>query len=164
VSETNGPKVEAFIAQLEAVPWFSRLGAPTPFDAAVARMHAWDDWPGPEEPAVDQLCTQGQELYDRIMAETDAEGELTALQKRVREVVIRLASPRVPYVPDQDAWYPPNAAVWQAVFSAGLIALCVKTGHDVPAELREQWCWFVRGHWPAGYASFGKTPGPLLIY
>jgi hypothetical protein len=155
--------LDAFLAQLEEVEWFSNLGAPTPPDARVVRMLDWDDWPGPEEPAVEKLTYQQQELLDRIMAETNESEELGALWDRVYETVFQRASPRVPYDPDQDAWHAPTAAVWSANWTAGLVALCLRTGRELPPELREQWRWFIRGHWPAGYASL-DDPGWLLVY
>jgi hypothetical protein len=163
MSPAIAPTVEAFLAQLENVSWFSNLGAPTPPDARVVRMLTWDDWPGPEEPAVLELFAREHELYERIIDERDADDGLMGLSKRVRKTVMRSASNNVPFDPDEDPWHAPSAAVWQAAYITELIALCLQTGRDVPPGLHEQWNWFVRGHWPAGCASL-DDPGWLLVY
>lgn len=93
-------------------------------------------------------------------------GDLSALWDRVHAAVFHAASPKVPYDPREDAWHGPTTAVWQAAWTAGLIALCMKTGQRIPSDLQEQWAWFVRGHWPSGYARLDTNdePGPLLLY
>jgi hypothetical protein len=40
--------VPQFVAQLERIPWFLNLGKPHRWDKDVARIHSWDEWPGPE--------------------------------------------------------------------------------------------------------------------
>jgi hypothetical protein len=165
--EVPGPTVGDFLAQLEAVPWFSNLGRPTPPDAGVERISAWDAWPGPEEPAIGELSFRHQELYDRITAEAGAErAGLTELWEAIHAAVFRRATSRVPHGATQDAWHGPTAAVWQAAWTAGLVGLCLRTGRPVPPELQEEWSWYARGHWPSGYRSLGPDgrPGPLLVY
>jgi hypothetical protein len=167
MQEVPGPTVGDFLAQLEAVPWFSSTGRPMPPDLGVERMSAWEDWPGPEEPAIRELSFQHQELYDRIMAEAgDQRAALTELWEAIHAAVFRRASSRVPYDPNQDVWHGPTVAVWQAAWTAGLIGLCLRTGRPVPPKLQEQWSWYARGHWPSGYASLGPDGrlGPLLVY
>jgi hypothetical protein len=158
-----GPTVGDFLVQLEAVPWFSNIGRPTPHDADVKRIFAWAEWPGPEEPAVAELSLQHQALYDAIMAEAGQQrGALSELWDRIHPVVFQAAASRVPYDARQDAWYGPTTAVCQATWTAGLVGLCLQTGRPIPQDLLNQWIWFVRGHWPSGYAS---VPGdrPLLL-
>jgi hypothetical protein len=154
-----------FLAQLEAVPWFSNIGRPTPPGAGVERMAAWEDWPGPEEPAIGVLSFRHQELYDCMMSEAgERRTDLAELWEAIQVAVFRRASPRIPYDPDQDAWHGPTAAVWQAAWTAGLIGLCLRTERPIPAELQEQWAWYVRGHWPSGYIAARGKVGPLLVY
>lgn len=159
-------EVNNFIAQLEEVPWFSNLGRPVSSEEEVVRIATWDDWPGPEEPAILELSSRQQELFDEIMEGAGEQApQLKMAWDEVHAVVFRTASVRVPYDPAEDAWHGPTAAVWQAAWTAGLIALCLQTSRPIPAELEEQWSWYVRGHWPSGYASWTDDGlGPLLVY
>jgi hypothetical protein len=165
--EVPGSTASDFLAQLESVPWFSNIGRPTPPDAGVKRISAWEEWPGPKEPGVGELSFRHQDLYDRIMAESgDRRESLTQLWEAIHAAVFRRAASQVPYDPEQDTWHGPTMAVWQAAWTAGLVGLCLQTGRPVPPELQEQWSWYARGHWPAGYASLGPDGrlGPLLVY
>lgn len=143
-----------FLAQLELVPWFCNLGHPIPADAGVERIFAWDEWPGPEEPAIGELHFLQQEIYDQIMAEAgEQRPAFTELWDRIHAAVFRRATSVVPFDPNRDAWYGPTTAVWHAAWTAGLVGLCLHTSRPIPPELQEQWSWFIRGHWPSGYAS-----------
>ena len=157
--------LDDFLAQLEAVPWFSNISRATLADARVERIFAWDEWPGPEEPAIAELSLRHQALYDAIMGEAGEQRvSLSELWNHIHAALFRAALPRVPYVPNQDAWHGPKTAVWQAAWTAGLIGLCLRTGRPVPADLWEQWSWYTRGHWPSGYAPIRGQRGPLLVY
>lgn len=157
--------LDDFLAGLEVVPWFRNLGRPTPEDAGVERLAAWEDWAGPEEPTVVEMSLRHQELYDRIMAAVgDRRPELDELWDHIHAAVFRRATPAVPFDPAKGAWHGPTTAVWVAAWAAGLIGLCLATGRPVPPELREQWDWYARGHWPAGYSSVRGKLGPLLVY
>jgi hypothetical protein len=163
--EIPGPTVEDFLAQLEAVPWFSNIGGTTPPDAGVERIFAWEDWPGPLEPAVDELFLRHQMLFDAIMGDAgEQRAALSALWDGIHAAVFRAATPRVPFDPKQDAWHGPTTAVWQAAWTAGLVGLCLQTGRPIPQDLLHQWAWFARGHWPSGYAAVRGDYGPLLVY
>ena len=163
--EVPGPTLGDFLAQLEAVPWFSSIGRPTAADAGAVRMSAWEDWPGPEEPGILELSLRHQDLYDRVLAEAgDQRPALAELWEAIHAAVFQRAAPRVPYDPAGDAWHGPTTAVWQAAWTAGLIGLCLRTGRPIPLELQEQWAWFARGHWPSGYAAGCGDNGRLLVY
>lgn len=147
-------EVGNFLAQLEAIPWFASIGKPIPAWAGVEQVFSWDKWPGPEDPTVSELHSRQHGLYDEIMARSDQQGNsLSELWAAIQAGVVRLASQRVPYDPNKDTWYEPNAAVWHAAWTAGLVGLCLFTGHDIPLELQEQWKWFADGHWPCTYAG-----------
>ncbi len=60
----------------------------------------------------------------------------------------------VPYDPENDVWYGPNAAVALAASSARLVALYVFAGEAIPPLLRDEWNWYVEGHWPCGCAFY----------
>jgi len=148
--------VEEFVAELASIPWFSNIGKPTPPGAGVQRIYRWEEWPGPEAPGVWQLHERQQRLYDSVIEEAGGERErLAALWDRIHAAVFRAAAPKLPYDPNKDCYHPPTMAVWQAAWTAGLVALCLQSARPVPPELQEQWEWLVRGHWPSGYASLG---------
>ena len=159
--------IEQFLIQLESVPWFRSLGEPTSSDSDIERLQRWEDWPGPEEPSVLELSTEHQALFDDLMATAGKHQEdLSSLWQRIHAIVFRVARSAVPYDPSKDAWHAPSSAVWQAAWTAGLIGLCLHTGHAIPQRLDEQWKWFIRGHWPAGYANSDSEEGPgrLLVF
>jgi hypothetical protein len=161
------PAVAEFLAELESIPWFRNIGKLLPTDDGVKRILQWEDWPGPEDSAISQLAERQQALYDEIMASCGGDRQgLSRLWGHIHETVFRLAVPVVPCDPQQDAWHAPSTAVWQAACTAGLRGLCLHLRRPIPAELEEQWKWFVRGHWPSGYAwvrADGQL-GPLLVY
>jgi hypothetical protein len=82
----------------------------------------------------------------------------------IHAAVLRAAASRVPYDPTEDYYHAPNAAVWEAAWTAGLVGLCLQTGRPIPPELREVWSWFARGHWPFGYAWLRDECGPRFVY
>jgi hypothetical protein len=158
--------VENFVAQLATIPWFSNIGQPIS-DPSLPRLNHWDDWPGPEDPAIYDLHESQQRLYDSILTSAgENAAALTELWNRIHEIVFRYASHAVPYDPNEDTWHGPTMAVWQAAWTAGLIGLCLQSRHPIPPELEKQWLWFTRGHWPSGYASVSANgePGALLVF
>jgi hypothetical protein len=161
------PALAKFLTELKSIPWFRHIGKPLPADAAVKQLRQWEDWPGPEEPAIFQLSQRQQALYDDIMTTSEERrAELSRLWDRVHQIVFRLASPVVPYDPERDAWHAPTAAVWQAAWTAGLIALTILLRRPIPTELQEQGNWFRLGHWPSGYTVvWGDDKlGPFLVF
>jgi len=161
------PAVARFIQDVEAVPWFKNVGHPLPPNSNARQFHRWEDWPGPEDPAIFELSERQQALHDELLASAPEKREgLENLWERVSEIVIRLAASVVPYDANQDSWHGPTAAVWQAGWTAGLVAWCVLLGRQVPEELQEQWRWFVLGHWPSGYTIVWADDrlSPLLVY
>lgn len=120
------PSVPEFIAQLEQVPWFRNLGHPLPADADVERIFAWDDWPGPEEPAILELHTQQQDFHDEIMAEAgENRPALSELWDRIHAAVFRRAPSAIPFDSNRDAWYGPTTAVWHAAWTRS----CASSGN-----------------------------------
>lgn len=160
-------RLDEFLVQLREIPWFARVGRTDPSDSRVVRLSRWEDWPGPQEPSIAVLNERQQALHDAILGEAgDRAGDLRDLWDRVQAIVLDAASRLVPFDPDEDTWHAPTAAVWQAAWTAGLVALCLASGRAVPLDLLEQWDWFARGHWPCGYADLGPDDqvGPLLVY
>lgn len=159
---------EAFVARLPAVPWFTALGEPLS-DPHVPRIDHWHEWKGPEsaDGEVIALSLRHQEWHDQLLAaHPQREAELDDLWQRVHDHVMTTAAPNAPYDPDADAWHAPTLAVWQAVWTAGLVAWHLACDEPIPRDLQAQWTWYVRGHWPCGYAYLTSDgePGPLRIY
>ena len=139
--------LEHFETSLVEIPWFLRVGAP--IDVNVGRLSRWDEWPGPEDPGVAVLHVHQQSLFDDLLAAGPAE-DLEALFNRINKGVMSIASTRVPFDENQDAWHAPTTAVWHAGWTAAILALSTVTKHDLPDLVRWQWRWFLEGHWPAG--------------
>ena len=145
-----------FVRELEKVPWFSRLGEAID-DASIARILSFDDWPGPQEPLVERMHLEQQQLFDDLRAtEPAASADFDALVSRV----LRDISERVDFDTSSDAWDGPSSAAWHAAWTAALFATCLRLDRDVPIWLRDQWLWFQRGHWPTGYRSLGSDGKP----
>jgi hypothetical protein len=163
----NDPRLSQFLGELPTIPWFSRIGQPIAEESNVKRMASRDDWPGPEDANVYEVHERLQTLYDAILSEVgEDQGELTDIWNKVHGIVFRDGSTMVAYDPSGDPWHGPNAAVWQAAWTAGLVAWCLFLRREMPLELQDQWNWFKRGHWPAGYTIVwgDNRLGPLLIY
>jgi hypothetical protein len=165
--EEQGEPIKRFMQDIAVVPWFRDVGQPLPSDTKAQQLRCWEDWPGPEDAAVFELSKRQQALYDELLANAPPRrAELENLWGRISRVVIPLASAAVPYDASRDAWHGPNAAVWQAAWTTGLVAWCVLLGRQIPAELEEQWHWFMLGRWPCGYAVVWADDrlGPLLVF
>jgi hypothetical protein len=159
---------DEFLARLPALLWFAHVGQPIP-DSNVPRIRHWDEWAGPEEKSgrIIALSLRHQAWHDALLAaHPEQRADLEALWSRVTDVVMGAAAERIPYDPDADAWHAPTTALWQAVWTAGLVAWHLASDEPIPADLAEQWAWYARGHWPCGYAYLkaGGEPGPLQIY
>ncbi len=160
--------VEEFPARLPAVFWFAHLGQPLPEDNVV-RIWDWDEWAGPEEESgrIIALSLCHQEWHDSLLAaHPERRAELGEIWSRVTEIVMGAATRGIPYAPEADAWHGPTMAVWQAVWTAGLVAWHLACDEAIPADLAQQWDWYARGHWPCGYAYLkaDEEPGPLEVY
>jgi len=166
--DLNGATVEAFLAHLLKVPWFAHVGQSIA-DPGVPRLGTWDEWAGPEEESgrIIALSLQHQDWRDALLAaHTRREAELETLWQRVNDAVMSAATGKLPYDPDADAWHAPTTAVWQAVWTAGLVAWHLACEAPIPPDLAQQWDWYARGHWPCGYATLTPDgmPGPLQVY
>lgn len=162
-----GLAVAQFIEDLEAVPWFKNVGQPLPPGTNARQLLRWEDWPGPEEPAIFELSERQEALHDELLSSAPERREqLEKLWQRIGEIVIRLGASAVPYDANEDSWHAPTTAVWQASWTAGLVAWCVFLGRQVPGDLQEQWRWFMLGHWPSGYSVVwaDERLGPLLVF
>ena len=161
------PVLARFIQEVNAVPWFKNVGQPLPPDTKARQLHGWEDWPGPEEPAIFELSERQQALHDDLLASApERHEELEHVWEHISEIVMRLAAAEVPYDANADAWHAPSAAVWQASWTAGLVGWCILLCRQIPAELQEQWRWFLLGHWPSGSTVVwaDERLGPLLVF
>jgi hypothetical protein len=157
---------DTFWESLEGIPWLENLGQPHPWDVRALRIHAWDLWQGPEDPAVslmnDLLLSWEDEL--RVAAEGEA---LQSRWDAIEKAVFAMARPRAPFEADQDVWFGPNAAVWSAAWTAALAGCWLwQFGSLSRASLSEDascrwrldaiWGWYADGHWPCSlYWPYG---------
>jgi hypothetical protein len=121
---------------------------------------------GPEQEQILELSLRQQRLFDSTMAKAGDLKAAQALWDRIQTTVIRLAATKVPYDPTKDSWHGPKLAVWQAAWAAGLVGLHLWLELPIPTDLSAQWDWFLRGHWPSGYAylSGDGESGPLMVF
>src|SRR5437764_15202007 len=119
-----------FLVLLERVPWFLNLGKPHRWDPEVARIHSWEEWPGPERGFGDWFGRWPAVVREHLEAiARDRRGELDALWEKVHAVVLERAVPNLPlYDAKRDAWYGPTACVWDAAYIAPLVALHILLG------------------------------------
>jgi hypothetical protein len=143
------------------VPWFSRLGRPSAWDQGAVRLHDWDEWPGPENPGMEAWAFESVAIFDALGAgDPPREGVF----RRFSDLVHGLARRRVAFDPSEDSWHGPTLCVWDAAYSAGLVACVLDAAAPVPEDLVERWAWLQAGHWPCGYAADPtEGPQPLLV-
>ena len=168
VFDFNRATVAEFLARLPAVPWFAHVGQPIA-DPAVPRIGDWDAWAGPEEETgrIIALSLRHQDWRDALLAaHPEHEVELEAVWQQAADAVMSAAADKLPYDPDADSWHAPTLAVWQAQWTAGLIAWYLACDTPIPDDLARQWAWYARGRWPCGYAWLtpDDEPGPLEVY
>jgi hypothetical protein len=155
---------EEFLRSLALVPWFSRLGEPSPRDHQVARIRDWHEWRGPRSPQVQALGPRSQVWYDELIeAAGPRKQEVEALWERIRLAVFEHACGAVPFDPEEDTWHGPTAAVWHAAWVAGVVGCSILLGREIPSEAMDQWGWLVEGHWPCGYAHDPDEGDPVVL-
>lgn len=157
---------EAFLHALAAIPWFRQLGEPDALDVDATGIHDWHEWPGPESPEVDALGSRTQAWYDALMGGAGPRRQAAqALWDQTHQVVIEHARKAVPYDPEEDTWHGPTAAVWFAAWVSATIACSLLLCHDIPSEALDHWHWFIKGHWPCGYAwaPIDNEPVRLMV-
>jgi hypothetical protein len=154
-----------FLNHLEAIPWFSNLGKPISPPSNVKQISSWDQWPGPEDESGLEIALRHQSLYDAIFSrEKDSLSVGEEMWKKIHDIVIRVASQKVPFDVNKDAWHAPNSAVWEAAWTAGLVGVLLFLGQEIPADIEEQWNWFQAGHWPYGLEEDRAGSKRLLVY
>lgn len=155
VGERLVMNTDEFLASLERVPWFERVGLPASRDPEVFRIYSWETWPGPADPGSELQALYYHKWRDDLF-QPAAPSWLTTLWETIHSTTLAAAQQKVPYDPAQDTWYGPNAAVWSASFVAAL-AGCTLAKHGylgaaTPAclqwTLAQEWSWYVEGHWP----------------
>jgi hypothetical protein len=144
---------------LAGVPWFARLGEPSPWDGGCVRISAWEQWPGPENALGEAFALLFQDLRDRIFAACPpppADHPQVLFDRVITDVVSRARAAVPLFDPAQDAWHAPTQCVWDAGYVAALIACVLARGWPIPEDLVEVWNWYEAGHWPSGFA---REPG-----
>src|SRR6266481_2134079 len=96
-----------FIARLEQVPWFQRLGKPSIRDNEVYRIFSWEVWPGPEDPGASLQSNYHQKWRDALFHEDSQSNseELSGIWAQIHGTVFEVARQNVPYYDEKDAWY-----------------------------------------------------------
>jgi hypothetical protein len=147
--------VPEFLALLGRVPWFLNLGKPHRWDHKVARIHSWEEWPGPERGYGDWFGKWPAVVREAIEAsERDRLRDLDALWERVHALVFERAVPNVPlFDPKRDPWYGPTACVWLAAYISSLVAWHVLLVRPIPRMIAESWWWYSEWHWPCDFAE-----------
>jgi hypothetical protein len=157
---------DPFVASLAEVRWFEAIGQPLQVEGVV-RLASWSEWPGPEDPRVETFFINQQSFKDELESSLGCQrSELVALWDVIHRRVLETAGPVIGHDPTEDAWHGPSTATWHAAWTAGLLAWCQALKHPAPDWLVQQWAWFRRGRWPAGYASLdenGKGRGCLVL-
>jgi hypothetical protein len=157
---------DPFVDSLSQVPWFSAIGQPLQ-EKGVVRLLSVSEWPGPEAPNVDRFFSKQQSFKDELEAGFGSRRiELVALWDLIHLRVLETAGSIIGYDPTEDAWHGPTTATWHAAWTAGLVAWCHALDTTVPDWLAQQWDWFKKGRWPAGFASLdndGNGIGCLVL-
>ena len=149
---TQTENVADFRRVLSDIAWFSAVGRP---ETGVTCIQTWDEWCGPENECVESMHLAEQDVYDSFLPDASQTGPLAEVWDSVCEQVTDLAKKAVPYREDEDVWYGPVAAVCDAAWTAGLIALHIETERDIPGDLLVRWKWFCAGHWPCARDEAG---------
>lgn len=158
-----GRELEKFLRELEQVRWFSNIGKRVE-TTVVEQIYDWGEWRGPEDSGLVEISCRQQELYDELESSAGhtvpTMGQIWAY---IHSEVFRNSTDSIPYQEGRDTWDGPTAAVWHAAWTAGLIGLCRFLKRTVPADVNDQWSWFLKGHWPCGWVGEFPT-GKLLVY
>jgi hypothetical protein len=156
-----------FLSEIRDVRWFASVGEPLSPDLGLTQLASWNDWPGPECPEVIELFLRDADLKAALLASDSSRiEELQHAFDVAHDTVLSAAANHVDFGPDKDAWHAPSTAVWQAAWVAGLVAMHLVLGRELPRDLAREWELFRAGHWPAGYAdpvSEGKHRR-ILVY
>src|SRR5262249_28842370 len=114
--------IDAFLRQLEQIPWFANLGRLSSRDDEVFRICHWHTWPGPEDPGSSMQAAFHMSWRNSLFeATTDEQASyMKQLEKDIRDITLGITKLRVPYDEDQDVWHGPTAAAWFAAKTAAL--------------------------------------------
>ena len=129
--------------ELEEINWFSKIHS----------LDSWFEWNGPEDEQVAKLNDDLLGLYEALVRDKESEkiwdSKIKCLVKYLRNYT--------PYDENEDAYFGPNHAVWQAAWVYHLNELYKAKDIYVPPQLSAPLHWFTQGHWPCSYN--GKVAG-----
>ena len=137
----------------------SLLGKPSSRDEEVFRIYHWDTWPGPEDPGSELQSAFLKRRYDDLFKAVKPLPGFGEAWQTIHDRVLKLTKVLIPYNEEEDAWFGPNAAVWQAAFSAALVGCTILRGGKLKGKnnsrmqwaLSNEWSWYLAGHWPCMY-------------
>ena len=149
-----------FLERAESVGYFENVGAA--LEGSVPRIAAWDEWPDPEGGLVAPIHFRQQALHDQLV---DNDEEVQEYWNTLIEFVLSRAKSSVPWVDGEDSWYAPNTAAWHAAWTFALYSFCLIKEVEVPREIRLQWEWFEKGHWPCAVHEYeGEAPVSFIVF
>ncbi len=159
----GGRQLAQFLHELRQVRWFSNIGK-TVGSSSIEQIHSWKEWRGPEDSGLVEISCRQQELLDELESSaSQTVPKVGPIWEHIRAEVFRASRETIPYDNERDTWHGPNAAVWHAAWTAGLIGLCHFLERPAPPDLNDQWSWFLKGQWPCGWVAEFPN-GKLLVY
>jgi hypothetical protein len=141
--------IEEFLEKIRLIDWFGRIGNDLDHSH---RILSWDEWVGPEDISCSPMGLLINEIKESLL-DVAAERDLPIepLMEKVQTEILVEAKKYVPYDENEDAWYAPNTAVWQASWIGALMYISSVLELKVHKDIERQWKWFSDGHWPCTY-------------
>lgn len=160
VSLAMNTDLKTFLDKAEQIQFFSNVGGK--LDKSAPRINSWDDWPGPDGNLVAPIHYRQQSLHDEIV---DKDQEVQDYWNTLIKFVLDRSKPNIPWVDGEDSWYAPNTAAWHAAWTFSLYAFFLINEVEPPNEIKVQWEWFEKGHWPCAVSEYkDDEPISFVIY
>jgi uncharacterized protein (TIGR02996 family) len=152
------------LGAMAGIPWLVHVGERASRDPEVRRIHAWQEWPGPQDPGCAEYADFTQECFDGLTQKAGTLRDLaTRTKERVERKVAEQAMRNSPlYSGSQDAWHGPTVCVWVVAWWAGVIAASWLFRREITEEEQRIWRWIVAGHWPCGFTYSDNRK--LIVY
>jgi hypothetical protein len=153
-------ELKSFLEKAEEIKFFGKVGGE--LESSIPRIRDWKEWPDPEGNSVAPIHYRQQALHDKLVEQDE---EVLEYWNTLVNFVLDRAKPNIPWIEGEDSWYAPNTAAWHAGWTFALYAFCIINEFDPPVELKTQWAWFSKGHWPCAVNEYnGDEPVSFVIY